>query len=132
MIEEIPSELLAEIIRFLTRNLPGNAKGWHHDFISGHQMGCQALVRLAEATETPWGAVPRVPVIPPTPLPRLDDLVVTVLNVAGQKKSVFRLLPRQRGWIGLNCATFRYIRNRKMPFQSPPPIISVKPLRRQR
>ncbi|WP_045022155.1 hypothetical protein [Agrobacterium arsenijevicii] len=93
MIEEISRELLAKIIKFLVGNLPGNAnQGWHHDFISGYQMGCNALVRLGQATETPRGAVPRIPPILPTPLPRLDDLIITVLNVAGQK-NLFALVP---------------------------------------
>lgn len=52
-------------------------------------MGCNALVRLGQATETPWGAVRRIPPILPTPLPRLDDLVITVLNVAGQGSEPF-------------------------------------------
>lgn len=93
MIDEVPRELLAKIIKFLVGNLPGNAdQDWHHDFISGYQMGCNALVRLGQATETPWGAVRRIPPILPTPLPRLDDLVITVLNVAGQK-NLFALVP---------------------------------------
>ncbi|MQB04928.1 hypothetical protein DXT91_12520 [Agrobacterium tumefaciens] len=82
MIDEVTPELLAKIIKFLVGNLPGNAdQDWHHDFISGYQMGCNALVRLGQATETPWGAVPRIPPILPTPLPRdtRAENVVTIV-----------------------------------------------------
>ncbi len=115
MIDEVTPELLAKIIKFLVGNLPGNAdQDWHHDFISGYQMGCNALVRLGQATETPWGAVPRIPPILPTPLPRLDDLIITVLNVAGQK-NLFALVPtRARAeWMKLRIFQ-RQIRDRKM------------------
>jgi hypothetical protein len=85
----------AIVIDFLSRNVPGSreAGGWHHQFTTAYQIGCEALVALGQANETTVGATPRKDARLPDELPRWDDLCVSVLMLAGQNNSISYRVP---------------------------------------
>jgi len=73
------------VIRFLSDNLPGSrTSGWHHDFLTAYQVGCETLVALGQAVETLDGAKPRDKPELPEVLPRPDDVAVAVIYLAAQ------------------------------------------------
>jgi hypothetical protein len=76
-----------EVVGFLHRHLPRafDRPGFDHQFSSAYQMGCDALVALGEAEETPWGAVPLAAPRLPDVLPRWDDVCCAVLGLASQR-----------------------------------------------
>lgn len=73
------------VIRFLSDNLPGGrSTGWHHDFLTAYQVGCETLVALGQADETLDGARARANPALPAVLPRPDDVAVAVIYLAAQ------------------------------------------------
>ncbi len=73
------------VIQFLSDNLPGSrSTGWHHDFLTAYQVGCETLVALGQADETLDGARPRANPALPAVLPRPDDVAVAVIYLAAQ------------------------------------------------
>ncbi|EJJ26062.1 hypothetical protein [Rhizobium sp. CF142] len=85
----------ADVIDFLSRNLPGDDEegGWNDMALTAYQIGCEALVALGQADETSRGAIPRKDARLPEELPRWDDLCVSVLRLAAQQRLLSYRLP---------------------------------------
>jgi pellino protein len=89
-----------ELFKFtLPRASHGN---WEHHSIAAHQVACQALVKLGQATVTDGGAKPASAPQLPAVLPRWDDIATAVVWAASQSGL---LRYRRRGEMGLTKGT---------------------------
>ncbi len=89
-----------ELFKFtLPRASHGN---WEHHSIAAHQVACQALVKLGQATVIDDGAKPASAPQLPAVLPRWDDIATAVVWVASQSGL---LRYRRRGETGLTKGT---------------------------
>ena len=87
---------VAPVIEFLSDNLPGSSKTrWYHDFLTAYQVACETLIALGHADEAVDGAIPRLNPSLPAILPRLDDVAVAVLYLAGQSGLIVFLPPTE-------------------------------------
>jgi hypothetical protein len=86
----------APVIEFLSDNLPGSRQTrWYHDFLTAYQIACETLIALGHADEAVDGAIPRLNPTLPAILPRLDDVAVAVLYLAGQAGLIAFLPPTE-------------------------------------
>lgn len=86
-----PEAVSAYIRKAVPRGI--DREGWDHRFSTAYQNGCEALVRLGQARETRWGAVPLDRPEFPEVLPRFDDICVVVLRLAHQRGDLVYHLP---------------------------------------
>ncbi len=73
------------VIEFFRFTLPRAPNGnWEHLFIAAHEVACQALAMLGQATVIDGGAKPVSDPALPAILPRWDDVATAVVWAAGQ------------------------------------------------
>ena len=82
------------VAAYLIARTPSANGELEHSHISAWQMSCEAPEELGYATETSRGALLHLTPIPPTVLPRWDDLACVVLSVAVQTAGIQLRHPR--------------------------------------
>ncbi|MBY5539217.1 hypothetical protein HFO60_03995 [Rhizobium leguminosarum] len=113
------------VIEFFSVTLPRAPNGnWEHLSIAAHEVACQALAMLGQATVIDGGAKPVSDPVLPAILPRWDDVATAVVWAAGQSGL---LRYRRRGRTGLGKGSSRLPRaNIRAGYGCPPAYLGVE------